>query len=78
MKQNDMFVQNVPCVVAASFVFRNICEIHVHGDNSDDDQIKFDVDSENKNQRATSSNVNTTDGREVREVLIEYFQNNPL
>ena len=71
-----MFVENVPCVVAACCVLHNICGIH--GDAFDDDWIEFDVNSENENQPATSTNSITTDGRQVREALIEYFQNNPL
>ena len=72
-KQNDMSVENVPCVVAACCVLHNICE--VHGDAFDDDWTETD---DNTNQTAaTSSTTSTADGLRVREALIEYFENNP-
>ena len=52
LKQNDMFVENVPCVVAACCVLHNICEIH--GDDFDEDWIEPDP-----NQPAAPADGNT-------------------
>ena len=71
LKQNDMFVENVPCVVAACCVLHNICEIH--GDDFDEDWIEPDP-----NQPAAPADGNTAGGNEVRETLMQYFQQNPL
>ena len=72
IKQN-MFVENVPCVVVACCVLHNICEIH--GDNFDEDWIEPDNESD-PNQPAAPAD--TAGGNEVRETLMQYFQQNPL
>ena len=59
LKQNNMFAKTVLCVVSAC------CMLHIrriHGDAFHDDWIKFDVNSENENEPATSTNSITTYG----------------
>lgn len=53
-----MFVENVPCVVAACCIFHNICVIHEEA--FDDDWIEFDVNSENMSA-ISPNNITTND-----------------
>lgn len=74
LKQNDMSMENVPNVVASCCVLHNICEIH--GDEFNDEWLEDTQDG--SNSEVTVLNSNNTDSSEVRDILMEYFSNNPL
>ena len=74
-----MHVENVPHVVAACCVLHNICEIH--GDKFNDEwlqDIHEQEDVSSSHQQAAMSSSSTESGDEVRNVLVEYFHQNPL
>ena len=78
-KQNDMFVSNVPNVVAACCVLHNVCEIH--GDTFNDEWLQ-DVEAEDivdgSQHPNTSTITGSEDSNEIRDALIHYFVRNPL
>ena len=72
LKQNDMHIKNVPHVVAVCCTLHNICEIH--GDTFNEEWMG----EETLSVQAIISNSFTDTGSNVRDVLIEYFSQNPL
>ena len=80
LKRNDMLMTNVPNVIAACCTFHNICEIH--GDEFNDEWMQECESNAEDGTQPNSSNVTSTsscpDGEEIREILINYFEQNPL
>ena len=80
LKRNDMLVTNVPNVIAACCTLHNICE--VHGDVFDEEWLE-DCESDEDGTQPTATTCSTStstcpDSEEVREVLVNYFVQNPL
>ena len=81
LKRNDMLMTNVPTnVIAACCTLHNICEIH--GDEFNDEWMQECESNAEDGTQPNSSNVTSTsscpDGEEIREILINYFEQNPL
>ena len=80
LKRNDMLMTNVPNVIAACCTLHNICEIH--GDEFNDEWMQECESNAEAGTQPNSSNVTSTsscpDGEEIREILINYFEQNPL
>ena len=76
-KQNDMFVSNVPNVVAACCALHNIYEIH--GDTFSDEWLQ-DIDAEDiaEGSHHPTTTTGSEDTNEIRNTLMQYFVQNPL
>ena len=75
-----MLMTNVPNVIAACCTLHKICEIH--GDEFNDEWMQECESNAEDGTQPNSSNVTSTsscpDGEEIREILINYFEQNPL
>ena len=77
-KQNDMFMSNVPNLVAACCVLHNVCEIHSDVFNDEWLEDIETEDSTEEGQQTTAATTSSEDGNEIRDALIHYFVHNPL
>ena len=75
LKQNDMYVENVPNVVAACCVLHNICEIH--GDTFNEEWLQ-DVIKEDGSDHIGASSSKLGSGYDIRKALMEYFTQIPF
>ena len=74
LKQNDMYIENVPNVVGACCVLHNICEIH--NDVFNEEWLQ-DMNEDGADPIVASSN-SVDSGNDIRDALTEYFTHNPL
>ena len=77
-KQNHIFVNSVPNVVAACCTLHNICEIHV---NAFDDEWLQDIDAEGiveASHHPTTTTSGSEDTNQIRNMLMWYFVQNPF
>ena len=75
-----MLMTNVPIVIAACCTLHNICEIHCNELN-DEWTLECESNAEDGTQTNLNNVTSTTrcpDGEEIRDILINYFEQNPL
>ena len=73
LKRNDMNIDNIPHVITAACVLQNICEVHYEHFNdawlqTEGEYIEPDT--------VTSRDIPTGLPQDIRNALVQYFQNN--
>ncbi|XP_065892383.1 uncharacterized protein [Dysidea avara] len=74
MKRNDMFVHNIPQVIAAACVLHNICEQHNQHFNDAWLQAEDTHDQPATTMYRDTSSSNSSRSRQIRNALVSYFQ----
>ena len=72
LKRNDMNINNIPHVITAAYVLHNICEIHREHFND----VWLQIGEHAQPGPAASRDTTTRLPQDIRNALVQYFQNN--
>ena len=75
LKQNDMNVENVPTVVGACCILHNICQIY--GNNFNDEWLN-EINNADLSNSLNETTTTQGSGVSIRQVLVQYFSDNPF